>query len=297
MGTDMEKKMDQRRVFGTGCSMLSAVIYGFNPLMVFFVCSNGGSTMTFLFYSALLSLPLLFGMIRFQKVFLRPAKGQGKALFLLGFFGVITSLLLYTSYNYISSGIATTLHFVYPTFVMIGSVLVLRQKITKGKLLALSLSLAGIVLAADLTGEFRPLGMVLALSSGLTYACYIIWMDKTGLKDEDCWKICFYIALMKALVPLIMGLPTGELLVHMNIRAWGALLFVAAFQIVLGNVLFQEGVRHVGASYAAIFSLFEPVTSLIVGFCLMGEDMTVLKLMGCVAILAGIIVITLESRE
>ena len=56
-------------------------------------------------------------------------------IFILGNLGsLMTTLLLYSSYQYISVGMATTIHFLYPVLVVIFSFLFYKEPITKQNL-------------------------------------------------------------------------------------------------------------------------------------------------------------------
>ena len=74
-----------------------------------------------------------------------PKKEECGWLILIGTLGGVTTLLLFTAFTYIASGIATILHFTYPVYVAIGSVWLLNKKMTKGKTIALVLSVLGVV--------------------------------------------------------------------------------------------------------------------------------------------------------
>ena len=65
------------------------------------------------------------------------------------------------------------------------------------------------------------LGLFLAVASGVTYAFYIIYMDKSGLKNQPVFKISFYVALMSSIAMGIFGIGTGELtLTTLTPQAW-----------------------------------------------------------------------------
>lgn len=285
------------RWIGTASAMLSAIIFGFNPLMAQSAYRGGSNDIAFIFYSTVIALPVLAVMMKMLRIPFLPEKKQIKGILATGLFGAVTTMLLFCAYNYVATGIATTLHFTYPTFVAIGSVLILSQKLTKGKVGALLLSLCGIALAADFSGSANMLGIVLALTSGLTYALYILLMDKTGLKYMHFIRACFYFAFIKAVVSGIYGGVSGKLVIRMNGMAVGMTVLLGLLATIGAVVLFQIGVRYAGPSNAAIFSMLEPVTSLIVGFLFMNESMAPAKIAGCLLILSGIVLTVGEERK
>ena len=107
------------------------------------------------------------------------------------------------------------------------------------------------------------LGLFLAVASGVTYAFYIIYMDKSGLKNQPVFKISFYVALMSSIAMGIFGIGTGELtLTTLTPQAWFISTVFALLCTVVALSLLQIGIKHVGASTAAILTTFEPITSI-----------------------------------
>ena len=293
----VDKIPAKSKQIGILSAALSALIFGFNPLIAKNAYAGGSNEMAFIFYSTAIAIPVLIVVLLILKLPLLPDKRQLPALFATGVFGAVTTMLLFASYNFVATGIATTLHFTYPTFVAVGSIFVLKQKLTKGKVMALVLSLGGIYLAADFTGGVDARGILLALISGMTYASYILCMDKTGLKDINFLQICLWLSVVKLIITGGYGMAAGQLNVHMNGIAWIMTLLLALLASIGAMSLFQIGVRYSGASNAAIFSMLEPVTSLVVGFFFMNEHMTALKWLGCVLILSGIVMTVLDDRK
>ena len=281
---------------GIGSAMASALIFGFNPLFVKIASSGGCNDIAFIFYSTIVSIIILMVLMWRLHIPLLPEKKKIMPILITGLFASITTILLFSSYSFVASGIATTLHFTYPTFVAVGGIFVLRERLTKGKVAALIISLAGIYLAADFAGMTSLTGIMLALCSGMTYAGYILAMDKTGVKNMNFIQLSFYMVVIKMVMSGIYGVCTGTLNAHMNTSAW-TITVVYSILNIAAMVLFQVGVRYSGSSNAAIFSMFEPVTSLIVGFVIMHEAMTLLKWLGCGLILSGIVVTVIEERK
>lgn len=120
------------RTKGFLATVVSATFFGFIPLMVKVVCSGGGNTLAAAFYRFALSLPALYIYLKVKKIPMRITKTQLRDIVLitvLGYGG--TTLILFSSYNYIPLGMATTIHFTYPVFTILGCVIFLHEKIKK----------------------------------------------------------------------------------------------------------------------------------------------------------------------
>ena len=184
----------KEKMLGTTSAILSATLYGFNAYFALFAYEGGSNPITFTFFSSLLCIPITIIPALLMHVPLLPSRSQLKWLVIDGFFGTVTTLLLFSAFSYIASGIATVLHFTYPVYVAMASVLFLHKKLTIKKGAALVISLVGIGLISDLSGSGAVLGFVLALLSGITYTAYVILMEKSRLDQLHPLFICFHIS-------------------------------------------------------------------------------------------------------
>ncbi|MDO4289472.1 MAG: DMT family transporter [Eubacterium sp.] len=278
---------------GTFYVILSAVLFGFTPILGKITYLQGSNAIMLTFLRALFSVPILFAILKFQGIDLKITRIQARELLILSFIGsAITTVFLYQSYNYIPVGTATTLHFVYPLFVALGAVIIFKEHLSLAKIVALILATGGITFFANgLNGG--GLGILLALVSGLTYAFYILYLDKSSLLTLHPMKLSFYINLIISLCVLIYGLATQSLTLALTPSAWGLSLAVAVLCGFLGITLFQMGVKLVGSTTSAILSMFEPITSVFCGILLLGEPLEIKSILGCVLILLGVTVLTL----
>jgi len=277
---------------------LAAVIYGFTPILARIAFDGGANSITVTFLRGSLSIPVLLVILKYKKVSLKPGK-DWKLILLAGVFGTaLTTLLLYISYNYISVGIATVLHFIYPILVCVTCVVLFKEKINRWKIISLMLCSVGIFMFMDAVSSFGIIGMVLALLSGATYALYMICVDKSQLKHMDYFKLTLYLNILMAAVSGIFGLFTGDLHFSLTPKAWILSTLVSLF-IALGALpLVQQGIKLTGASTVAILSTLEPITSIVLGILVLKETVSLVKLIGCVFVIISILLIAVtESRQ
>ena len=158
---------------GKVCLLISAFLYGIAPVLAKFTYTGGANGITLTFLRAAISVPLLYLIIRVDRRSLKLTKNEFKSILLLGIFGgTAPVLLLYASYNFISTGLATTLHFVYPLVIVLASAFLYHEKMSKFKLVAVVLVTVGIFLFADIETASDSAGIVLALLSGVFYSFY-----------------------------------------------------------------------------------------------------------------------------
>ena len=273
------------------CLILSAFIYGFAPILAKFAYKSGANGITLTFLRTFLMLPLLFFIMIFRKVSFKLTKKELIDIILLGVVGGSFSMIsLYAAYDYIPTGLATTLHFIYPLIIVITSAVVYKEKIKKIKLLAVMLVTLGMFMFVDLNNTADKIGVILAILSGIFYSFYVVYMYRSKLDEMDYIKLTFYLMIIMSIGTYIFGLTTDSLVFEkMDYKAW--ILSVAISLIItLGAVpLFQVGVRCEGASTAGIVSAFEPITSIILGAVFLGETMGLVQYIGGGLIIIGVI--------
>lgn len=273
-------------------TMLAAFIFGFTPILARLTYDGGANGITLTFLRATLSLPILLILMKRCGVPLRLKPGQGKGILITGTLGAaLTTLTLYLSYNYISVGMAATLHFIYPVLVSAGSVFFFKERMNKEKLCALLTGSCGVLMFAERGSSSGTAGLVLALLSGVAYAFYIIGIDRLGLKEIHFFKLSFYLCCITSVASGLFGLITGSLVFRLTPSAWAMASVISVLTSVFALSLFQMGIAMTGGSTAAILSILEPITSIVLGILVLHEELTAAKLLGCVCIIASVILI------
>ena len=291
---------------GIVLTMLSSITFGFAFTLGPMTYGAGGSNpVTLTFLRNFLSLPFLLLIVLFLKVDLRVTKNQLKNLAILGFIGnSITTLLLNIAFAHIDVGIVTPIHFTYPIFVTLGCVLFFHEKLSKQKIIALVIAMSGIgcfFIESLNSASFNSstlIGLILAVASGAFYAFYIIFMDKSGLKSESPFKITFYVAIASSIGMFFYGISTNQLVLSsLTTKSWIISAIFAFLCTVVALSLLQVGIKHIGASEAAVISTFEPITSVIFGILLLNEKITPIKIIACILIFSGVLILSFAKNN
>jgi len=283
---------------GISAVMIAAIIYGFTPILGKFTYLEGSNTMSLTFYRSLLSLPIIYAILKAKKVSLSVTKSEFMKLTILGILGPsITALMLYGAYNYISVGMSTTLHYIYPVLVTAVCIIIFKEKISKEKIIAVILSTIGVALFFD--GDFTKniIGILLALISGLTYGTHILFMDKSGIKGMYPFKFTFYACLTSSVFLFIVGIATKSLVFYMSPIGWFYTLLVSILVSVFANALMPVAINNVGSTVTSIVGMFEPITSVIFGILFLQEAITFKNTMGIAAIITAVLLLTLSKEN
>jgi len=171
--------MNRKVILGYVFIILSAIIFGCNPLLVKGIQNEGINSLSLVLMRNMLSIPVLAILAFRQHKTLRVPK---KALPSIGCIGMVgcclTPILLFSSYSYIASGTATVFHFIYPAVVVVAGALLFREKINRGTALSVLICIVGICLFYDPSEPINWMGSMFALVSGITYAIYILQLSR-----------------------------------------------------------------------------------------------------------------------
>lgn len=269
---------------------LSAIIFGLMPLLTKIIIARGATSLTIPFFRVLYVTIVLFFVLKIKKIDFHLEKRDLLSVMLTSIFGSgLTIIILNESYNYVDTGIATSLHFLYPLFVAILCCFFYGEKIKKKQIISLSFALVGIICFMS-KGNGSLFGYLLAIASGLTYAFYLVKMDKTGLVKMNAFKLSFYLALFTTIEIFTMNLFIQDVVFKMDVLSYGLLLVLALFLSFLATVLLQKGVLLLGSTRASFIRLLEPVTSMIMGILWLNEALTFNKGLGGLAIIISLII-------
>lgn len=273
---------------------LSAIIFGLMPLLTKIIIARGATSLTIPFFRVFYVTIVLFFVLKIKKIDLYLEKRGLLSVMLTSIFGSgLTIIILTESYNYVDTGIATSLHFLYPLFVAILCCFFYGEKIKKKQILSLSFALVGIICFMS-KGNGSLFGYFLAIASGLTYAFYLVKMDKSGLVKMNALKLSFYLALFTTIEIFTMNLFMQEVVFKMDVLSYALLLVLALSSSFLATVLLQKGVLLLGSTRASFICLLEPVTSMIVGTLWLNEALTLNKGLGGLAIIISLIIFLRE---
>lgn len=278
---------------GAALVILSAVIFGFTPVFAKTVYECGSNSFTLAFHRFLFgSVALLVMHLAFEKGGLAITRSQAIKLFICSLGNGLTPVFLLASYNYLSSGMATTIHFVYPVLVLIGCVAFCHEKLTARKALCCALCMGGILCFYTPGGGVSVLGILISFISGVTYAFYIIYLSHSGLQELPPYKLGFYLSLFAGIQVLVISLLSGNLTFAISAKGWLLTILLAILLCFVATTAFQVGAKYVGPQNASLLSTFEPLTSVVVGILVYKEALTLRSGVGIVLILLAVMLLT-----
>jgi len=270
---------------------VAAIIWGSNGVIVNLVPLNASVIAFFrVFFASIVLLPAVLLTRRAETV--RAARSW-KTMLSLGVLLALGWLLLFQSMKLIAIANAVLLNYTAPIFVALLAPLFLNEKLERSTLVALPISVAGIVVIAYQQnlqmGDPNLLGVSLGLLSGFVYAGFTI-ASKKALFSFSSQVAAFYAFLIAWIVlfPFVIG---ANLSVEVN--SWILLLVFGVLNTAVAVTLYFTGIGGVKVQKGVIFTYLEPVSAVVFGFFFLAQQPTPLVLVGgSLILIAGYIVVT-----
>lgn len=296
----MDNKItSNKKVFGTICGILAAVFYGTNPLGALKLYEQGMNTNSVLFSRFSMAWIIISIILIVRKENLKVTKKEFGTLTALGLLFTASSMTLYFSFKYIAAGVASTLLFTYPIMTAVIMGLFFKEKAGFKTIIAIVLSLVGVLLLywSDAGGALDTLGVILVLVSALTYAIYIIVVNRCPL-EMSSFKINFYVVLYCAIGMAVFAWLTGNpLKLPNNAVSWFYSVWLAVVPATLSLVLMVYASKYVGATPTAILGALEPLTAVLIGIFVFNEAFGLRLAVGIVLILSAVIITAYQPKK
>lgn len=262
---------------------IAAATYGTNPAFAVPLYEHGMNPTSVLLFRYLLGLPVIAAMLLFRGHSLKIEKNEIAPIAVLGVLMGISSLTLFAAYNYMNSGIASTLLFVYPLMVALLMTLIFHEKfrITTGICLVVMAGGLFLLLKAPAGSEINLTGILLVMISSLTYAIYLV-MTNVSKKIEGIptLKLLFWQLLFGSFVFLFM-LAIGTPLTLPAIKTdWINLTLLALLPTVVSLSCTTMAIHCIGSTPTAIFGALEPVTAVVLSVVFLDQGLTSKELAG-----------------
>lgn len=284
---------------GTICGIVAAITYGTNPLGALYLYADGINANSVLFYRYTLAAITLAVILIVQRKSFAIKWKELKTVGLLGVLFATSSLTLFNSFHVMDAGIASTLLFVYPVMVAVLMAIFFGERLSLASMLSIFLALSGIALlyqGPDGT-SLSLLGVLLVMASSLSYAIYIIVVNKAQLR-MSALKLTFYVLLFCILTVIIYAqFDTLHPLQWLSTpRMWYSAWLLALLPMVISLVLMTIAVKEIGSTPTAIMGALEPITAVVIGVLLFGEQLTPRLIAGIILILIAVILIIIGNK-
>ena len=283
--------MYHQKIKGCFYAIVSAMIYGAMPLMAKFVYTDGVTPLTLVFLRNLFSVvPLAILAYREKKTLKIPLSALPSIGLMSALGCCLTPALLFSSYQYIPSGLATVFNFAYPSFVVVGEILFLRKKGRVSSILSVLLCAVGISMFYTPQEAFNLTGSALALASAITFAAYVLLLSRFDSRKVSGFLFTLYITSISSVLTLGLCLATDNLVLPATITGWGLSILLSILVTTIAVVLFQQSVFLIGGEVTSILSTLEPIIGVAIGVVVFGEAFGFRTFLGTVLVIIAAVI-------
>ena len=195
-----------------------------------------------------------------------------------------------------ASGVATTIHFMYPVLTTLIMMIFFREKKSAWRFFAIALAVVGVSCLSygDSSGGITAIGLFIVLLSALGYALYLVTVSQLKIGQMKGLRLTFYVFLFGTLFLLVgIGATTGIQAIP-DWHTGGNLLLLALIPTVISNLALVQAVKSIGSTLTSVLGAMEPVTAVCVGIFMFGEPFTRSIGIGILLIISAVIVIILR---
>lgn len=280
--------------------IISSSTFGLIPLFALPALRAGVGLDSVMFYRFGLSALALGIWLLVRRQDLKISLREFGVLFGLGLFYALTALLLTTSYLYIPSGVATTVHFLYPVVVTAVMILFFKDKVSLPVILASVMAISGVYLLSygEGNGTVHLKGLLLVLATVVAYALYIVGINKSCVHRMEGLKMTFYVLLSCTIVFVLNLLVKGQLPDAVPDVVTGVyLLLLAMIPTLVSDFTLILSVQYVGSTTTAVLGCMEPLTAVGMGVLFLHESFGLVQVCGMVIILMAVSMIILANNK
>jgi drug/metabolite transporter (DMT)-like permease len=273
--------------------LYSALGFGLLPIFALLAYRGGINVVTLLAVRFVLSgLVLLAYLLARGRRVLAQVRPALPGLLGLGIGYTLQSGFYFSAVRYITASLASILLYSYPALVCLLALLVERERLSARTLLALAVSLAGVVLVLGCSlGTAQPAGVLLALGAALVYSLYITLANRV-LREVEPVVAMAVVTLVTSALYVGLGLAAGRLSFIFAASAWlhrGLFIVVSALLAILA---FFRGLGILGSSAASIVSMTEPLFTIGFSILLFGDRLGWQQIAGGALVLGGTVLVT-----
>ena len=299
-----EKKRRRIKINGMFYASVSSASFGFSPLFSIGLLAAGLSSFNILSYRWLIAglVLLLYAVIKKKSLRLNSFDEVWKIV-VLSLLRSLTSITLLIGYANISSGIATTINFMYPVIVTICMMLFYGEKSSKPDFAAIAGALTGVYLLAsgdsiNIEGGNTKVGLISSLISAFSFAAYYILMKRIRADKIEVVKFTTWIMLLSALYFIIGAIALeGKLMLVTDFRSWMYILGLGLWATMVSNITGVKAIRRIGPTNTSILGALQPVTAVILGVLFLGEHLYPRSILGIILILIAVSVVVMHKKN
>lgn len=283
--------MDKNKIDKRGIFYIIIATLGFSiiPILAQLGLSTNLGASTLLFYRFFIAFFVFFFYIITLK---KKAKLEKKSDYinvcLAGLIYSLQCIFFFSSFKYISSSLGEIIYHCYPFFVLVLAYLFLNEKITKGKLVGVTLSIIGtIVTIYGPLGSNDIRGIIYVVITAFVSSIYIIFTKKR-VSNIDTTVLTMYLCLVCSIVYFVFSFLTNDFIIITDLHLIFNVTVLAICSTVIGFFAFMKAISFLSAGYVSILSILEPIFTIVLAYLILDVALTPLQMIGTAIVLIAV---------
>ena len=281
-------------------ALISSGTFGLIPLFSIPLMTDSNMGLpSILFYRFLFSTLLMGAICLFKKESFRISKKSVVTISWLGVLYAATAMCLIYSYKYIASGLATTIHFLYPIAVSFLMVAFFKERKSIVLFLAAVLSLIGVALLCwSGEGGVNLVGIAIASLTVITYSVYIVGINQSSVHKMNAEILTFYILLSGAVLFFIFAATSdGGVELIPDATALWRLSLLAFLPTVISDLTLILAIKYAGSTITSILGSMEPLVAVLIGVLYFSEYFNLNSAFGFLLILVSVSLVIIFGTQ
>lgn len=298
-----EKKKRRIRLNGIFYAILSSASFGFSPLFSLGLIAVGLTNFDILSYRwGIAGIVLMVYAFCKRKTLLPNSFEEVWKIVLLSALRAITSVTLLIGYANISSGIASTINFMYPVIVALCMMFIFGEHKSYIDIGAIAVSIFGVYLLASgdslvVEGGNTTLGLACSIISAFSFAAYYILMKRLRADKIEVVKFTTWVMILSAVYFIVAAVIfEGSLTMIPDGQSWLLVLGLALWSTMVSNFTGVKAVRRIGPTLTSILGALQPVTAVILGVAFLNEHLYLKSFIGIILILTAVTVVVMHQK-
>lgn len=299
-----EKKHRRIRINGIFYAVLSSASFGFSPLFSIGLITAGLSNFDILSYRWGLAGIVLMVYAFIKKKSLRiNSFDEGWKILLLSALRSLTSFTLLLGYANISSGIASTINFMYPVIVAACMMFLYGERKNVIDIIAIFISIIGVYLLASgdsliIEGGNTRLGLACSIISAFSFAGYYILMKRLKADKIEVVKFTTWIMILSSAFFIIGALISeGTISLIRGGSNWLNILGLSLWATMVSNFTGVKAIRRIGPTFTSILGALQPLTAVILGVCFLHEHLYMRSIIGIILIMVSVSIVVMHKKR
>ena len=283
--------------------IIAAVSWGLIGVFTKAIDALGFTEMQMLFVKGVISTTVLFFITLFKDKSQLKLKHWKDIRYFFGT-GIVSFAFFSWAYmkavNLTNLGVAAVLLYTAPTFVMLFSIFLFGEKMTKTKGIVLLMTFVGCILVTGLlegSMNFTWQGIGIGLAAGVGYALYSIFGTYAIKAGYGSLTISLYTFIMATIVMTCLIKPVEVVTQITEMGQWPLAVSFALLTTVLPYLTYTKGLSGLPASKASVTATIEPVVAALLGIFVFHESVSMLKLTGIVLVLSSVVIMSRQSEK